>query len=152
MIEITVENPDQAEVHALLTASDAYMASLYPAESNHMVDVSTLKQPHVTFLVARAEGRAVGCGAVVQSAEGWAEIKRMFVSPAARGRQVGRKLLERLEAVAREKGIAALRLETGISQPEALALYRSAGFREIEPFGDYRPDPLSLFMEKTITA
>jgi putative acetyltransferase len=152
MIEITVENPDQAEVHALLAASDAYMASLYPAESNHMVDVNTLKQPQVTFLVARAEGRAVGCGAVVQSAEGWAEIKRMFVSPAARGRQVGRKLLERLEAVAREKGIAALRLETGISQPEALALYRSAGFREIEPFGDYRPDPLSLFMEKTITA
>jgi putative acetyltransferase len=151
MIEITVENPDQAEVHALLAASDAYMASLYPAESNHMVDVNTLKQPQVTFLVARAEGRAVGCGAVVQSAEGWAEIKRMFVSPAARGRQVGRKLLERLEAVAREKGIAALRLETGISQPEALALYRSAGFREIEPFGDYRPDPLSLFMEKTIT-
>jgi putative acetyltransferase len=152
MIEITVENPDQAEVHALLAASDAYMASLYPAESNHMVDVNTLKQPQVTFLVARAEGRAVGCGAVVQSAEGWAEIKRMFVSPAARGRQVGRKLLERLEAVARDKGITALRLETGISQPEALALYRSAGFREIEPFGDYRPDPLSLFMEKTITA
>ena len=54
MIEIAVENPDQAEVHALLAASDAYMASLYPAESNHMVDVSTLKQPHVTFLVARA--------------------------------------------------------------------------------------------------
>jgi len=89
MIEITVENPDQAEVHALLAASDAYMASLYPAESNHMVDVSTLRQPHVTFLVARAEGRAVGCGAVVKSADGWAEIKRMFVSPAARGRRVG---------------------------------------------------------------
>ena len=108
MIEIKIENPDQAEVHALLAASDAYMASLYPAESNHMVDVNTLKQPHVTFLVARAEGRAVGCGAVVQSTDGWAEIKRMFVSPAARGRQVGRKLLERLEVVAREKGSTAL--------------------------------------------
>ena len=152
MIKIKIENPDQAEVHALLAASDAYMASLYPAESNHMVDVRTLTQPHVTFLVARAEGRAVGCGAVVRSADGWAEIKRMFVSPAARGRRVGRKLLEKLEAVAREKGTTVLRLETGISQPEALALYRSAGFREIEPFGDYRPDPLSLFMEKTITA
>ena len=152
MIEIAVENPDQAEVHALLAASDAYMASLYPAESNHMVDIHTLTQPHVTFLVARAEGRAVGCGAVVKSAEGWAEIKRMFVSPAARGRKVGRQLLESLERVARQKGLTALRLETGIKQPEALALYRSAGFREIEPFGDYRPDPLSLFMEKTIPA
>ena len=152
MIEISIENPDQAEVHALLAASDAYMASLYPAESNHMVDVNTLTQPHVTFLVARAEGRAVGCGAVVKSGEEWAEIKRMFVSPAARGRKVGRRLLERLEGVARQSGIAALRLETGIKQPEALALYRSAGFREIEPFGEYRPDPLSLFMEKTLLA
>ena len=89
---------------------------------------------------------------MVKSTDGWAEIKRMFVSPAARGRKVGRLLLERLEAIARQKGITALRLETGIRQPEALALYRSAGFQEIEPFGDYRPDPLSLFMEKTITA
>jgi putative acetyltransferase len=152
MIEIKIETPDQAEVHALLAASDAYMASLYPAESNHMVDVNTLTQPHVTFLVARAAGQAVGCGAVVKSSDGWAEIKRMFVSPAARGRQVGRKLLERLEGVARQSGITALRLETGINQPEALALYRSAGFRAIEPFGNYRPDPLSLFMEKTIPA
>ena len=152
MIEIKVENPDQAAVHALLAASDAYMQSLYPAESNHMVDVTTLTQSHVTFLVARAEGQAVGCAAVVKSTDGWAEIKRMFVSPAARGKKVGRLLLERLEAIARQKGIPALRLETGIRQPEALALYRSAGFQEIEPFGDYRPDPLSLFMEKTITA
>ena len=152
MSEITVENPDQAEVHALLAASDAYMASLYPAESNHMVDVNTLTQPHVTFLVARAEGRAVGCGALVKSADGWAEIKRMFVSPAARGHKVGRQLLERLEGIAKHSGITALRLETGTRQPEALALYRSAGFRAIEPFGDYRPDPLSLFMEKTIPA
>ena len=53
-MEINVETPDQPEVHALLAASDAYMASLYPAESNHMVDVNTLLQPHVTFLVARA--------------------------------------------------------------------------------------------------
>jgi putative acetyltransferase len=60
--------------------------------------------------------------------------------------------LERLEAVAKQNGLTALRLETGIRQPEALALYRSAGFRAIEPFGDYRPDPLSLFMEKTIPA
>jgi putative acetyltransferase len=152
MSEITVENPDQAEVHALLAASDAYMASLYPAESNHMVDVNTLTQPHVTFLVARAEGRAVGCGALVKSADGWAEIKRMFVSPTARGHKVGRQLLERLEGIAKHSGITALRLETGTRQPEALALYRSAGFRAIEPFGDYRPDPLSLFMEKTIPA
>ena len=79
-----------------------------------------------------------------------AEIKRMFVSPAARGNNIGRLLLQKLQAVAIERGINVLRLETGIKQPEALALYRSAGFVEIGPFAHYRPDELSVFMEKTL--
>jgi uncharacterized protein len=79
------------------------------------------------------------------------EIKRMFVDPAARGRQVGRRLLEKLEEIAREGGATALRLETGIKQPEAIALYRSCGFVEIVAFADYQPDPLSVFMEKPMT-
>lgn len=149
MIEITAEHPDQPEIHALLAASNAYMASLYPAESNHMVDLQALSRPEVDFIVARADGRAVGCGAIVKStAGGWAEIKRMFVSPEARGQQIGRQLLRRLEQLAQQGGLTALRLETGIKQPEALSLYRSAGFLEIGPFGDYGPDPLSVFMEK----
>ena len=74
----------------------------------------------------------------------------MFVSPLARGQNIGRRLLQRLEAIAIDKGIPLLRLETGINQPEALALYRSAGFVEIGPFGKYGPDPLSLFMEKPL--
>ena len=152
MIRIEIENPDQAEVTALLAASDVYMASLYPAESNHMLDVDALRRPEVAFLVARAGGRAVGCGAVVSSGEGWAEIKRMFVSPQARGLKLGRRLLERLEAISRERGERWLRLEMGARQPEALALYRSAGFVEIGPFGDYRPDPVSLFMQKRLFA
>jgi putative acetyltransferase len=152
MIRIAIENPDQAEVAALLEASDAYMASLYPAESNHMLDIASLQLPQVTFLVARVDGRALGCGAVVSSGEGWAEIKRMFVSPAARGLKLGRRLLEEIEAIAFRSGERLLRLEAGAKQPEALALYRSAGFVEIGPFGSYRPDPLSLFMEKTLSA
>jgi putative acetyltransferase len=74
----------------------------------------------------------------------------MFVSPSARGLKLGRRLLERIEALASENGERLLRLETGAKQPEALALYRSAGFVEIGPFGSYRPDPLSLFMEKVV--
>lgn len=152
MIEIKLETPDQPEVHALLAASDAYMANLYPPESNHLLDVGALMRPEVQFLVARLEGRAVGCGAIVDSKEGWAELKRMYVAPAARGRNVGRLLLRKLEALAAAAGITRLRLEMGVSQPEALALYRSAGFLGIEPFGSYQPDPLSLFMEKVIDA
>jgi putative acetyltransferase len=150
MIRIDIENPDQPEVAALLEAGDAYMASLYPAESNHMLDIASLQRPGVTFLVARVDGHALGCGAVVSSGDGWAEIKRMFVSPQARGLKLGRRLLERIEAIARGNGERRLRLETGTKQPEALALYRSAGFKEIGPFGAYRPDPLSLFMEKSL--
>ncbi len=150
MIQIAIENPDQVEVAALLAASDAHMASLYPAESNHMLDLASLQRPEVEFLVARVDGRALGCGAVVSSGEGWAEVKRMFVSPQARGMQLGRRLLERLEALAAVRGERFLRLEMGAKQPEALALYRSAGFVEIGPFGSYSPDPLSLFMEKSL--
>ena len=150
MIDLAIESPDQKEVHALLNASDTYMAELYPAESNHMLDLRALCRPEVTFIVARMDGRAVGCGAIVESMEGWAEIKRMFVSPLARGHNIGRRLLQKLETTAIEKGIPLLRLETGTKQPEALALYRSAGFVEIGPFGQYAPDPLSLFMEKSL--
>jgi putative acetyltransferase len=149
-IDIAGEDPDQPEVAWLLQASDAYMASLYPAESNHMLDVASLRQPQVTFLVARVDGKALGCGAVVDSGEGWAEVKRMFVAPAARGLKLGRRLLDEIEAIAIRRGARALRLEMGGLQPEALGLYRSAGFVEIGPFGAYRPDPLSIFMEKTL--
>jgi putative acetyltransferase len=150
VIELSIENPDQPEIIALLAASDAYMASLYPAESNHMLDIASLQRPEVTFIVARVDGKALGCGAVVDSSEGWAEVKRMFVSPEARGRKLGRRLMDRIEVVAAERGASMLRLETGGRQPEALELYRRSGFVEIGPFGKYRPDPLSLFMEKPL--
>ena len=149
-IEIAVEDPAQPEIAPLLQASDAYMASLYPAESNHMLGVDSLRQPQVAFLVARVDGQALGCGAVVDSGAGWAEVKRMFVSPAARGLKLGRRLLDEIEAIAARRGVRALRLEMGGRQPEALGLYRSAGFVEIGPFGNYGPDPLSIFMEKTL--
>ncbi len=149
-MHITIENPDQPDILALLRDSDAYHAALYPAESNHMLDVRSLQAPEVTFVAARLNGKAVGCGALVSSADGWAEIKRMFVSPEARGHRLGKLLLQRLEAIAAGSGTRLLRLETGVRQPEALALYRSAGFAEIGPFGSYQPDPLSVFMEKSL--
>ena len=149
-VTITAEPPRQTEVLRLLEMSDAYMASLYPAESNHMLDIASLEKPGVNFLVARHDGRIVGCCALVEAGDGTAEIKRMFVDPDARGLSIGRRLMETIEALGREKGIAAVRLETGINQPEALGLYRRFCYREIGPFGGYKPDPLSLFMEKRL--
>jgi putative acetyltransferase len=147
---IAAEPADQPEVHALLAQSDAFMARLYPAESNHLLDVATLMKPNVRFFVARRDGRAIGCGALVLAADGSAEIKRMFVVPEERGRDIGRRILEQLEDAARAEGATMMRLETGIHQPEAIGLYRAAGFVEIGPFGSYVADPLSLFMEKRL--
>ena len=150
LLEIGIEDPDQPEVMALLEHGGAYLAALYPAESNHTLDVRALKQPGVAFVVARDKGRVLGCAALVSTTEGWAEIKRMFVAPEARGRHIGRKLLQKIEATAAERGVTLLRLETGVKQPQALCLYRTAGFLEIGPFGHYVPDPLSVFMEKAV--
>ncbi|MHB8382122.1 MAG: GNAT family N-acetyltransferase [Candidatus Binataceae bacterium] len=150
-LDIRPEDPTQADVIRLIAASDEYLASLYPAESNHSLDIASLGRPEVTFLVARLDGRAIGCGAIIRRKKEHAEIKRMFVARDARGTGVGRRILEKLERTAFEQGCRMLRLETGVSQPEAIGLYRSAGFVEGEPFGDYTRDPLSIFMEKRLS-
>ena len=151
-VTIAREPVRQPEVLRLLEMSDAYMADLYPAESNHLLDVSSLEKPGVEFFVARHGGRIVGCCALVDAGDGTAEIKRMFVDPESRGLSIGRRLMETLDSAGREMGLVAIRLETGISQPEALGLYRRFGYVEIGPFGTYKADPLSLFMEKRLLA
>lgn len=82
---IAQETPRQTEVLRLLELSDAYAASLYPAESNHMVDLSSLEKPETSFFVARRDGDIVGCCALVDAGDGTAEIKRMFVDPGRGG-------------------------------------------------------------------
>ncbi|HEX6705189.1 MAG TPA: GNAT family N-acetyltransferase [Albitalea sp.] len=151
-LHIAIESPDQPEVRALIDALDAYQRALYPAESNHLVDISALLQPNVRFAVARdAQRRALGCGAVLLDA-GAGELKRMFVDPAQRGRGVARRLHAFLESEAARAGATELRLETGIHQPEALALYEGLGYRRCGPFAGYVEDPLSVFMHKPLAA
>jgi putative acetyltransferase len=145
-LSFTFGDPKRDDVMALLEASDAYMAGLYPAESNHLLDVDTLRQPDIRFLIVERIGTAVGCGAI-RIADGYGELKRMWVNPALRGRRLGVRILEALIAEASRRNLPALRLETGIAQPEALGLYRRFGFADIPPFGEYEPDPLSVFME-----
>ena len=150
MTHIAFERPDQPEIVALIDELDAYQKPLYPPESHYGIPVEALMQPHVLFAVARAEGgEAVGCGAVALN-DGWGEVKRMFVRPTARGRGVAQGILAFLEASARERGQALMRLETGVSQPEALRFYQRAGYARRGPFGDFGPDPLSIFMEKPL--
>ncbi len=152
MTEITIQADDPAspDVRRLIDQLDRYQMDLYPAESNHLLSMEALRQANVTFLTARLGAEIVGCGAVVDHDGDYAEIKRMFVSPQFRGLQIGRRLLEALEAQARAAGLALLRLETGVAQPEALRLYERAGYQRRGPFGDYPDDPLSVYMEKRL--
>ena len=99
--------------------------------------------------MARENGMAVGCGAFQLHGDGTAEVKSMFVAPDARGRGVGRAILEAIEAAVRGR-VSALRLETGVKQLPAIRFYEAAGFVRRGPFGSYRDDPLSVFMEKVL--
>jgi putative acetyltransferase len=151
-MHITLERPDTPEITALIDALDAFQKPLYPAQSHHGIDMQALTAPGVVFAVARdATGQACGCGAIVLMRDG-GELKRMYVPPEARGRGLGTALLRFLEAQARARGCAVLRLETGIRQPDALRLYARAGYLERGPFGAYSADPNSVFMEKALCA
>ena len=149
---IVFESPDQPEVISLIAELDAYQDALYPAESRYALDLASLKQPNVLFAVARDHGgEAIGCGALVLYPE-YGELKRMYVTPRGRGQGIAKKLLALLESKAIGTGCKLLKLETGPYQHEALALYTSAGYERRGPFGDYRNDPLSVFMQKHLAA
>jgi DNA-binding MarR family transcriptional regulator/GNAT superfamily N-acetyltransferase len=92
-----------------------------------------MTRPRGYFVLASLHGEPVGCGAL-KCHPGWGEIKRMWVAPSARGLGLGRRLLERLEQIARERRLRRVRLETNKSLIEAQALYKSSGYREVRPF------------------
>jgi len=146
--QISFESPDQPAVRALIDELDAYLYSLYPADKVYALDIASLLRPEVLFAVVRdAAGVAVGCGAIVIGRD-YGEIKRMYVRPQARGRGAARQLMLALEARAFAHGCRTFMLETGPTLTQALLLYERLGYQTRGPFGDYRDDPLSVFMEK----
>ena len=150
-MHIALESVDQRDVIQLIDDLDAYQAPLYPAASNHLLDIESLKAANVLFAVARDEdGKAIGCGAIVLY-DGYGELKRMFVPPAQRGGGIAKAIITYLEEHAAQRNCLLLRLETGIHQPEAHGLYARAGYERRGPYGDYPDDPLSVFMEKRIS-
>lgn len=136
----------------LLKLSDDYMGALYPAESNHLESSAALAQPGVLFIGGRLNGELIACGAVkMMNDDGeYGEIKRVFVLERFRGRGFSRRIMDFLESHLSSRKIALARLETGIRQPEALGLYRKLGYGDRKPFGKYKLDPLSVFMEKRL--
>lgn len=103
------------------------------------------------FVIARADGTAVACGAFRPLEGNVAEIKRMFVAPDCRGRDYSKAILNELERLARENGYTAVRLETGDRQPEAIRLYERSGYRRIPNFGIYVENEMSVCFEKQLS-
>ena len=154
---IRAESPDQPDVRALLADLDSYLASLYPPEANHIVDVQGLLAPEVSFYVAREGSQAVGTGAFRRmggatetDGQPYGEIKRMYVDPAFRGRDIGIKLLDVIERQLRQEGIRLALLETGGQQTQAVRLYERCGYTPRAVFGGYPDNGLSVFYGKAL--
>jgi len=151
-VVIAEERPDSPDAVALIGELDDHLGALYAVESRHGFSVEKLLRDGVKFFVARDGGRPAGCGGVLLVGREYAEVKRMYVRPAFRGRRIGRLMLDHLVEHARQHGLTVIRLETGIHQREAIALYEARGFRKIPPFGPYRDDPVSLCYELQLSS
>jgi glutamate-ammonia-ligase adenylyltransferase len=145
-VRFTVEPFDGPVAGPLLDALEADLDERYgdsdiPPPVHRASDYAA---PNGAFLVAWLDGEPVGCRAVKRGpADGVGEVKRMYVAPHARGRRVGAALLDALAEAARELGYERLVLETGVRQPEAIALYTREGWEPVPAFGHYADSPLS---------
>ena len=156
---IRKEHPGTKAARMLIGELDAYLDPLYPKESQHGYSIEKLVAQRVEFFVLYEDEAPAACGGVqffgdsIQPGdESYGEIKRMYVRPEFRGRGYAKQMLKHLEELATTRGFSKVRLETGISQPEAIGLYERNGYYKIPPFGDYWDDPLSFFYEKTLSS
>jgi GNAT superfamily N-acetyltransferase len=150
--ELTPTRFDEPEIQALASAQQEEMRGIYGGEADigPTRDAWMFEPPDGTFVVARVDDVAVGCGGVCRFDESRAELKRMYVAPSARGLGLGRRLLDALEGEARRLGYVAVVLETGNLQAEALGLYTSAGYERIPCYEPYASRELSLCFEKSL--
>lgn len=143
------------EVRALVDELEHELSLNYPAEQRHGLKLHALFEPHIRFFVARKEGEAVGCGGVALFGD-FAEVKRMYVRPPARGQGAADAIIARLTMEAKKGGLKILRLETGIAQEAAIRFYMRHGFTICDAFDSYAtmlPHAIagSVFMERRIS-
>jgi putative acetyltransferase len=154
-IRVTVEDARGEIPTALIAELSAELKALYP--TTHGGDGSGAFKPtdvigeRAGFVVAWDGEDAVGCGALrPMDDSSVAEVKRMFVRPAVRGKGISKEILVALENLARDYGYRATCLETGLRQKEAMGLYESSGYQRIPCYGIYVNEPLSVCYEKVL--
>ena len=145
---ITPDDPRTADVRLLLDRHLAFANEHSPPEDVHALDIDGLLDPSISFFAYRVEGELLGVGALKHLDDGHAELKSMHTCAEARGRGVGRAMLDHLVALARRRGYRRVSLETGT--PEAFAparaMYAKAGFVSCAPFNGYWDSPNSVCM------
>ena len=150
-IRIKQQRPDSPEALQLLSELDVDLhRHPYPPQSRHAFSVDQLLREEVAFFVTLYDDESAGCGGIKIFPSKYGEVKRMYVRPKHRGLGLGKAMLDHLAEYARKQGVDLLRLETGIYQVEAVGLYERHGFLRRAPFGEYREDPLSVYLEKQL--
>lgn len=151
-MEIKLDNLTGNEIQALLTEHLEEMRATSPPESVHALDLTGLRHPDIQFFSLWDNGSLVGCGALKSLSAVHGEIKSMRTAKQHRNRGIASTLLHHLLAQATTLGLERVSLETGSMDyfTAARALYRKFGFVECAPFADYRLDPNSVFMTKTL--
>ncbi|WP_130796808.1 bifunctional helix-turn-helix transcriptional regulator/GNAT family N-acetyltransferase [Streptomyces otsuchiensis] len=149
--DIDPESTDARDcLRSYFTEMEAVLPTGFDPERSLLPDAGELRPPRGLFLVARSHGEAVGCAGLKLPRDAPAEIKRMWVSPQARGLGLGRRLLTELELRAAGQGRTLLRLDTHHTLEAAVSLYRACGFREVPAFND--EGYADHWFEKRITA
>jgi putative acetyltransferase len=136
-MDIVVASAVEARVREIIEALDNELMERYPGEPVHGIDAIEFEKSGGYFVLAQEGGSVVGCGAFRPIDPTCAEIKRMFIRPAARRKGYARRIMQHLEAEIRQRGFQRIVLETGCNQPEAIALYVSEGYFPIAAFGSY---------------
>jgi putative acetyltransferase len=151
---IAPDDPRSEDVRLLIARHLAFARSVTPPEDVHALDLDGLVEPGLSFFSYRADGELLAIGALKHLDDEHAEVKSMHTAEAARGRGIGRAMLDHLLVVARERGYRRVSLETGAMDAfiPARALYRCAGFEPTGPFGDYGPSPNSAYMTLELRA
>jgi GNAT superfamily N-acetyltransferase len=151
-LDLRDERYDGADAQALIALVQQEYVERYGGPDETVLDAAEFTAPHGAFFVGYLDGTAVVCGGWRSLPEwpGTAEIKRMFVAPSYRRRGLARVLLQHIEDAVRAAGFQHLWLETGVNQPEAMALYRSSGYNPIDGYGHYKDAPLARPMGKTL--
>lgn len=149
-LTVRAEDPFSEAAAQLIRELSDLLGQMYGDDGSGNFTPADVSVPRSAFVIAQLHGRPVGCGALRALDKATAEIKRMYVSPAARRLGVGRRILLALERLATSFDYGAIWLETGREQPEAIALYEATGYRRRDCYGIYVDDPRSLCYEKSL--